>query len=256
MNLFFEYIKYRWNAKGRHGIHSPFVYEILDKGFKKKPSKDFLIARKQLFTLYNSNQSVIEVEDFGAGSKYFDRKRKVNAIFKRSASRGKKSKLLYHLMAHFEPNNVLEMGTSLGIGTFSMAFDASNSKIVTVEACKNTQQLAREQFDRLNLKNIETVNETFSDFLQQYSGPHFDLVFVDGHHDGHALLKYLDQLNEFTHDETIFVLDDIRWSASMKLAFDSIVNSDDYHVTMDFFQVGIVARRIGQTKEHFVLKGY
>jgi hypothetical protein len=26
-----EYIKYRWKAKSRHGIHSPFVYQLIDK---------------------------------------------------------------------------------------------------------------------------------------------------------------------------------------------------------------------------------
>jgi hypothetical protein len=37
LHSFIEYLKYRWKAKGRHGIHSPFVYDLvehvlLDKG--------------------------------------------------------------------------------------------------------------------------------------------------------------------------------------------------------------------------------
>lgn len=34
MNRFIEIIKYTWKAKGRHGIHSPFVYDLLDNCFK------------------------------------------------------------------------------------------------------------------------------------------------------------------------------------------------------------------------------
>ena len=30
-NQFIEYIKYRLKARNRHGIHSPFVYELIDK---------------------------------------------------------------------------------------------------------------------------------------------------------------------------------------------------------------------------------
>ncbi|MEN9972593.1 MAG: hypothetical protein RIS20_940 [Bacteroidota bacterium] len=39
MNRFFEIIKYTWKAKGRHGIHSPFVYDLVDTGFKLGVSK-------------------------------------------------------------------------------------------------------------------------------------------------------------------------------------------------------------------------
>lgn len=40
MNRFIEIIKYTWKAKGRHGIHSPFVYDLLDNGFKIPVSRD------------------------------------------------------------------------------------------------------------------------------------------------------------------------------------------------------------------------
>lgn len=39
MNRFFEIIKYTWKAKGRHGIHSPFVYDLVDTCFKIAVSK-------------------------------------------------------------------------------------------------------------------------------------------------------------------------------------------------------------------------
>jgi hypothetical protein len=35
VNRFIEIIKYTWKAKGRHGIHSPFVYDLMDQCFRK-----------------------------------------------------------------------------------------------------------------------------------------------------------------------------------------------------------------------------
>ena len=39
MNRFIEIIKYTWKAKGRHGIHSPFVYDLVDICFRIPVSK-------------------------------------------------------------------------------------------------------------------------------------------------------------------------------------------------------------------------
>jgi len=41
LHSFIEYLKYKWKAKSRHGVHSPFVYDLidhvlLDKGYIKK----------------------------------------------------------------------------------------------------------------------------------------------------------------------------------------------------------------------------
>jgi hypothetical protein len=30
LHAFIEYLKYNWKAKGRHGTHSPFVYDLID----------------------------------------------------------------------------------------------------------------------------------------------------------------------------------------------------------------------------------
>jgi hypothetical protein len=44
VNRCIEIIKYTWKAKGRHGIHSPFVYDLLDNCFKIPVSRDKIIG--------------------------------------------------------------------------------------------------------------------------------------------------------------------------------------------------------------------
>lgn len=253
MFLPLEYIKYRWNAKGRHGIHSPFVFDFVDKCVRIKLNSDDTSHLNSLFRKLKISRQEIEIQDFGAGSKKLGSKRKVSAIFKMSSSKGKYGELLYRLARHYQPKEILEFGTSLGIGSTYFSLGCPNSKITTVEACKNTRSVALE-----NLKNFNSVESklaTFVDYLAELpSDKKFDLIFIDGHHDGDALIHYLDQLQKHAHDETIFVLDDIRWSDSMRSAWEEISNDSRFHLSMELFRVGIVSRRPGMEKEKFVIR--
>jgi predicted O-methyltransferase YrrM len=254
VNIIFEYINYRWNAKGRHGTHSPFVYEFTDKCLKIPIDAIFHTHRKALFKQLKTNNSTIKIEDFGAGSKYLGNERKISQIFKTSSSKGKYGDLLFKLVKHYQPETILEFGTSLGIGTIHLASGNPTSSIRTVEACAETRNQALKNISTFDITTIQSHLCTFDSFLSTYEGEAFDLVFVDGHHDGDALKKYMLQLEKFTHNDTIFILDDIRWSDSMLEAWKWFVQHPDYHVTMDMFRMGIVVKRPQQEKEHFTIK--
>jgi predicted O-methyltransferase YrrM len=249
-----EYINYKWKAKGRHGLHSPFVYDMVDRCFKVELPLEYKRLRQAYSFRLKKDHRLLAVLDAGAGSKHFGKDRKVSDIFKISASSGKYGTLLYRLVNYYKPQTILELGTSLGSGTLAMSAGNQNSQVHTVEACPQTLAVAREQFEYHGLKNIVTHQATFLDFLSSYAGPAFDLVFIDGHHDGEALKRYMDLLKIHTHDETFFVLDDIRWSRGMKKAYDELINLSDFHVSIDLFRVGILLPRKTQVKEHFVLK--
>lgn len=254
MNSVLEYIKYRWNAKGRHGTHSPFIYDLVDNCFSIKIDPEFEIERKQLYSTLRSEKRTINIQDFGAGSKYLSNKRKISQIFQTSSSKGKFGDLLFQLARHYKPQNILEFGSSLGIGTIHLCKGHPFAKITTVEACEATRLEALKNYNRLGCSTIESVHSTFDQFLNNYSGEKFDLVFVDGHHDGDALTNYLKRLEAITHNDTIFILDDIRWSNSMFDAWNKIVGSSQFHVTIDLFRMGIVLNRHQQEKEHFIVK--
>ena len=255
MNIGFEYIKYRWNAKGRHGIHSPFVYDLLDKCLKIKLADADKKSLEALFSKLEQNKSSIEIADFGAGSKKLTHTRSIQSIFKTSSSKGKYGRLLYQLARFYSPKTILEFGTSLGVGTAYLQLGNPAAAITTIEVCENTRKKALENFKTLGLEEIVSQQMTFDAYLKTLpASASFDLIFVDGHHDGEALLNYMKQLRSFAHDETIFILDDIRWSTSMLHAWNEIVEDKNYHVTLDFFRFGIVVPRKHQVKEHFTLK--
>ncbi len=254
MNFVNEYIKYLLKSQGRHGIHSPFVYDFVDKCLKIKIPSEIKSELNVLKSTLNSNHSVIEIEDAGAGSKKLSNIRSVKSIFKTATCKGVYAKLLYQLSNHYQPQNILELGTSLGIGTMHLAWGNPKSKVISIDACKNTLALAQNHLNQHKIQNVELIHAKFEDYLNQDLNLIFDLVYIDGHHNGKALKNYLKQLDKFTDENTIFLLDDIRWSEDMFQSWNEIIASEEFHLTIDLFRMGIIMRRPQQVKEHFVIK--
>ena len=252
MNLICEFIQYQWLAKKRHGIHSPFVYDLSDKCFTIQREKADEILLKNYESNLKSNNTKIHIQDFGVGSRKMGIERSINQIYKNSSSKGKFGKLLYQLNNYYQFKNVLEFGTSLGIGTLNLHLGCKTSKITSLEACPETHRFTSSQLNAF--PNIQLINQTFEDFLNESQNQKFDFVFIDGHHDGEALLNYLGKLKSLTHSETIFLLDDIRWSQSMLDAWNSIKTDTNYNLTIDLFRMGIISPRPQQQKEHFILR--
>lgn len=251
MNIVLEYIKYRLNAKYLHGVHSPFVYDFMKNAMginiKEQHQKEIL----QCISNVNSNKKEIIVQDYGAKSKKLRGKRSVREIFKTSSSYGRNALLLYRISNYFKPKRILELGTSIGIGSLHLHLGYPSAHITSVEGCQETFNLAKQN---LESTNIELMNSTFYDYIKSLNEETFDLIFIDGHHDGEALKYYLKLLSDYIHNDTIIVLDDIRWSKSMFNAWNKIKLEKKYHLSMDFFRMGVLMKRPQQEKEHFILK--
>ena len=248
-------MKYRWNAKQRHGVHSPFIYELTDKCFRTPISIETKSKIEALTKRLRNNHDSISITDYGAGSKKLGNQRKISSIYKTSSSKGKFGKLLYQLVNHYQLENVLELGTSVGVGTIHLALGQSKANITTIEGCPETHRVATDNFKALEINNITAINSTFKDYLPNIpKETTFDLIFIDGHHDGDAMLEYMEMLFLHAHTDTFFILDDIRWSSSMKAAWKKVIADDRFHVTIDLFRMGIALLRPQQEKEHFVIR--
>ena len=254
MNIIKAYINYRIRSKFRHRLHSPFVYSLQDKGMKQKMNRDFKKKLKSFANYLKKNQTLIEITDFGAGSKKLGNIRTISQIY-RTASCGKKyGKLLFAVTAHTQPSQILELGTNLGLGTVMMAEANSKAKITTVEGCKQTAEQAEKTFTFFKKQNqIKLVNAQFLDFLKS-DNTLYDLIFIDGDHRSASLKSQLNELQKNIHSETLIILDDIRWNKDMFDAWKQIYTQERYHLALDYFRMGIIAKRSHQVKEHFTLR--
>jgi predicted O-methyltransferase YrrM len=254
VNIVTEYIKYRWNAKKRHGIHSPFVYEFSDRCLAVALPQEMKEERSSILRDIKKSKDILTVTDLGAGSLKMKKTRSVKSILKHSSSKGKWGELLYKVCSYYQPKNILEFGTSLGIGTWHLHQGNTTGQLISIEGCPETHAAMRKWTSPFLNSNVHLICSSFSTYLERIEPIKFDLIFIDGHHDGRALLSYMQELMAYSHDETLFILDDIRWSSSMHEAWLKLQDDENFHVSIDLFRMGILVKRSSQEKEHFILK--
>jgi predicted O-methyltransferase YrrM len=252
-----DYLLYRLKAKTRHGLHSPFVYRLVDKViYDFQPKKVYLGPESVRDGLLNDNR-IITITDLGAGSRVNnDRQKRIGDIAKNALKPARLAQLLYRLAADLQPDTIIELGTCLGITSIYLQKAAPNAKVYTLEGCPETAAIAKEDFEKAGLNNIELITGNFNDTLPGVINKldKLDFVFVDGNHQKDATLKYFEWCLPKVHEKTMLIFDDIYWSEGMKEAWAQIKAHPQVTATVDLFWIGLVFFKPGQAKEDFMIK--
>ena len=250
-----SYLQFLWHSKNEHAVHSPFVFSFLTKCFYDKKSKpEYAILRKYRNSLL-ANNNTIEVTDFGAGSKVFkSNTRVVSKIAKTAGITSKRAELLFRITHYFQPNSILEIGTSLGLATSPLSLGNLKAEITTLEGCSETAKIAQNHFNQFGLTNINSEITEFNSYWDKLQTLNFKLIYFDGNHSKKATLEYFELLLPTITNETLWIFDDIHWSPEMEEAWEIIKKHTNVTVTIDTFQWGLVFFRKEQPKEHFVIR--
>ncbi len=249
------YLKFLLKSKNEHGVHSPFVFDLVTTCFYDKTKYSDYSKLKSYRNSLLKNRSTVTITDFGSGSKMFaSNKRTVQQIAKTSGTTLKRAKLLYRLMRYFEVTTVLELGTSLGIGTYAMALGSPKAELTSIEGCPAIVNIANHQLNSFKIENTTLKTGAFSEVLPTLDASNWDVIFFDGHHDKDATLNYFNQLLPTIHNDSLFIFDDIHWSKGMTEVWDLIKNHPQVTVTIDTFFWGFVFFRKEQAKQHFTIR--
>lgn len=253
-----QYGRYRWRAKSAHGIHSPFVYDFIVSVLEdKRHFYDFDRIGEIREGLYGDQRS-IDLIDLGAGSLSNSRStRRIGDIAKTSGRSRKYGELLFRIVDHYGYKQILELGTSLGLGTLYLAAAAKNGQVITIEGSSTVAAEAQKTFASWPELPIQQHVGNFDDLLQPVlaANPVFDLVVIDGNHREKPTLEYVDALLPHIQPNTLILLDDIHWSAEMQRAWETICRHPAVKLSIDLFQFGLIFFDPSfHEKQQFILK--
>jgi predicted O-methyltransferase YrrM len=243
--LALKYIQYYLtavNSKG-HGIHSPFVFNFITAVLN---DRRFFYAYDQVERLREHlliNKAKIEVQDYGAGSSVMlSRTRAIKEIARWSLKSPKYARLLFRMVHFYQPHTIVELGTSFGITTAYLAAANAASEVFTFEGAETIATLAKQHFVHLRLPNIRLITGNFDNTLLPalQKMKQVDFAFVDGNHRKEPTLRYFNWLLPYMRPGSVFVFDDIHWSAEMEEAWQVIQSHPSVTCSIDLFFIGII----------------
>ena len=245
------------NGKG-HGIHSPFVYTFVRSVLNDSKNYYAYAEVEKVRRRMLKDNSVIEVQDLGAGSTVSKtNKRKIKEIARAALKSTKYAQLLFRMVNFYQPERILELGTSLGITTAYLASAMPSGKIITIEGSPAIASKALRNFESLDLRNITLIGGNFNDALQPalQELSVVDLAFIDGNHRKAPTLEYFESILKHCRPGTILIFDDIHWSREMEEAWEAIKQHPAVTCTIDLFFIGLVfLRHEFQGPRHFTVR--
>ena len=250
-----KYMRYVLSASGvkGHGIHSPFVFELVTQVLGDRtvyPEYGAIEALRQ--GLLADKRTVVSVEDFGAGGGASQRV--LSSIARRALKPPKFGQLFFRIARHYRPSSILELGTSLGITTAYLAAGNPEASVLTFEGAPGIAALARKHF---SLDRIRLVEGNFDDTLGHALAdlPSLDLAYIDGNHRREPTLRYFRQMQPKLHEGSILIFDDIHWSAEMEEAWEALKGDPSVTCSVDLFYIGMLFfRKEFFEKQHFTIR--
>ncbi|MES2628069.1 MAG: class I SAM-dependent methyltransferase [Bacteroidota bacterium] len=250
------YFNYQFRAITRHGVHSPFVYDLIETVFRDRREFDCYEELSEIRKRLKADKTLIGITDLGAGSKRPASKKTVSEILLMSVQRKSYQRLLFRLVNRYQPKLVIELGTSLGLTTsYILAGMPKDGQLYTFEGDPQILDYAMKNVIPAD-KRVHAVQGNFDDTLPEFlqSGKKIDLAYIDGNHTYEATLRYFEWLQPHLSETGCIVFDDIYWSKDMMKAWEKIIEHPASQTSVDIFKLGMVFTAPAKVKQHFMVK--
>jgi hypothetical protein len=198
-------ILYKIRHHKGHGIHSPFVFDLITK----------VIEEKTPYHAYEDIRALIEPYTFLYLKKY--------------------NLLSFRLINYFNAGNILEIGSGYGINTICMTAPSSAAKCVSIETNEKKHSIARKLYGGRD-RNIELHTSFRPADLKEKR----DCIFLDLNNYISLPADIYKYLGNISHEKTFIIVKGIRTNRRNQALWRSIINMDGRTAVLDLFNIGIV----------------
>lgn len=227
-----SYLRFIINSKNHHGIHSPFIFNLVTKGFYQRVSSQNL-------------------------SLYFDYKKELKheiKTYRHNEISRKKATFIATLIQYLPLEHILEIGTSYGTNTAAISCAKKNLNITTLEQSEKIGAIANKMFEKFNLKNTKLLIGDYHTTINNIVNKKFDLIYLSKRHNELITLELFTSCLPFINNNSVIMFENIHRSNKMERVWDQVKSHSKVTVTIDTFQWGLVFFRKEQQKEHFTIR--
>jgi hypothetical protein len=155
-----KYFEFLLKSNNQHGVHSPFVYQLITKCLYKKINKNLWK------TFLKTKTSVL--------------KNSSSKSDKNKVLSHKKTKLLLKIISYFNPKSILEIGASSGLKTMMFANNKENSSVTTIINATETlaESTQNKKFDCIYFHSNENQRTILHHFNTCLKSIHNNSLFI------------------------------------------------------------------------------
>ncbi len=246
LSLAISFLKHRFMAKTRHGVHSPFVYRLLDEVIYDFRAKTVYQEIEQLRNELEQDEWWISNAEPAA----------VSHVAKKVPKPAKLAQLFYRLVADLKPGTIIELGTSLGITTAYLSKAAPEARLLNIIENSEALSITEKNLQKLNIRNVELLSGNLDELLPKLLEgiPELDFILIDENHSKVSILNYFKCCLPKMSKQSMMVFEDIYRSREMTSAWQEIKSNSEVSVTIDLFWIGLVFVGRAQRKEDFFIR--
>jgi predicted O-methyltransferase YrrM len=252
---YLNYILFSHHKKG-HGIHSPFVFDLVSRVFRNKVDPNIVFTVEKARRKLIADKSNLKVHDLGSRYDSSEKTRRVSDIARKSPVPVRYGILLSNMAAEFGKPLIIELGTSFGISTMYMAASCKDTQVTTIEGSVAIADIARQNFSEAGLENINVINGSFDEVISEFSaaGVSPGLIFIDGNHRKEPVINYFNSLARLSDSKTVIIIDDINYSKEMAEAWNVIKLHERVTISIDICRMGICFFREGINHNDYIIR--